>query len=203
MAILRTQTAFNADSALPRDSMICTLWFDHVFDTLEQTDYDGLANDIATMFVSGWSGAACEVQTKIYDMGDSIPREARATATKNVGLHPPSPMPREIAVCLSFYATRNLPRTRGRIYLPAAVGMASGSLDARPTSTIRTKALGLATTANQSIPDIGGIDVKHIVWSDTDRVGRQVTHYYVDDEWDTVRKRGFRPTTRQLVHREG
>lgn len=204
MPLIRAQVAFNADSALPRDSLVNVVYFDRVdVPGGPAVDWQALADDISRVFQTGWSGATCEVIAKLYDMGDAHPRPVKATSIKGSGLHPASPMPREISLCLSFYAGRNLPRQRGRIYLPCAVGIGSGSLAARPSTVVLNKALALATTSNQSLPDIGGVDVKHVVYSPTDATARQVTNYYVDDEWDTQRRRGLRATTRVVAAREG
>lgn len=204
MTIIRAQTAWNMDSALPRDSMVVTTHFERIgVPGGPDIDWAAIAKSITDVFRVGWTSSTCEMITKLYDLGDTPPRPVKATDVQNAGLHPLSGIPREIAVCLSFYGTRNLPHQRGRIYLPLSPAIGAGSLGPRPSSIFRDKALGLATVANQSLPDVGGIDVKHGIWSPTTQTFKQATDYWVDDEWDTVRRRGLRATTRGTAHREG
>lgn len=204
MTLIRAQVSYNADSALPRDALVNVLHFEQTTPLgLADTGWQAIADDIARVMAVGWSGASCEVVVKLYDVGDAKPRPIKATAIRNAGLHPASPMPREVSICLSFYAGRNLPRQRGRIFLPCAVGIGSGSLAARPGTIVLDKVMALASTSNQSLPDIGGIDVQHVVYSPSDAQARKVTNYYCDDEWDTQRSRGLKPTTRRTLTREG
>jgi hypothetical protein len=44
---------------------------------------------------------------------------------------------------------------------------------------------------------LGGVDVDWSVHSPTAGTTEKVEHYWCDDEWDTVRSRGLRATTRQ------
>ena len=112
-------------------------------------------------------------------------------AEVNKGQQAAASCPREVAMCLSYFSERNVPRRRGRVYVPiAALGMPASSV--RPPGTTLTKIGELATV----FEELGGVDVDWVVWSRTDQVARPVTDWYVDDEWDTVRSRGLRPTTR-------
>jgi hypothetical protein len=45
-------------------------------------------------------------------------------------------------------------------------------------------------------PRLNGLD--WTVASTVDKVARNVTNYWVDDEWDIQRRRGYRGTTRNL-----
>lgn len=208
MPTFRAQVSWNMDSALPRDSLECVLHFDRVdVPGGPALDWSAIANDIATLFDLNWNVSGCEIVVKLYDLSDALPRPVKATATKRPGLHPASAIPREIALCLSFYGDRNMPRERGRIFLPAVCGISQAALSGRPqwsgVNNMSDKAIGLASTANSSLPDIGGIDVKHGIWSPTTQRFVQAKHYWVDDEWDTIRKRGLRATTRKTATREG
>jgi hypothetical protein len=112
-------------------------------------------------------------------------------ATKNATGQSASGNPRELAICLSFYADRNIPRHRGRLYFPAPI-VAGSSLSVRPSSI----AMNAVAAFVPVFAGLGGVDVDWVVWSEKDRTARKVTNWWVDDEWDVVRSRGLRPTTR-------
>jgi hypothetical protein len=182
-----------ADSVLARDFIVNTLWFnDHGL----TTDPANLANSIRDVFKTFWQPiGAREVEVRLYEhsAGDPTMGDPKATAIVNKGSAPGSGMPREIAICLSFYAGTNSKRNRGRIYV-APYG--ASPIGLRPDPSLMSRVLGLAT----SFAAIGGADVDWVVHSRVDDVSRNVSDAWVDDEWDIQRSRGLRPTTRQTVH---
>lgn len=201
---IKATIAWKPDSALPRDAMVCTAHFRHTAVDDVSIDYGTLATDLRNLLSPTWVKAGVETEVKLYNMGDTTPRPVRGRAVINEGLHGETQQPREIALCLSYYAGRNLPRQRGRMYLPVAL-MSTGAtgLGNRPAQTWRDSALSLVTNVNKSFPDLGGVNVQWCVYSPTDGELRTVTNAYVDDEWDTVRARGLRATTRTTAAREG
>jgi len=64
-----------------------------------------------------------------------------------------------------------------------------------PSATVMAAALQLAT----ALSGVGGVDVDWVVHSHANDASYTVTNAWVDDEWDTQRRRGMRPTTRQLA----
>jgi hypothetical protein len=195
MSLVIAQVSMAADSTLARDAIVNTLHFnDKSTLGFAPTDWQNLANDLAAIYDGGvFSTGSHQIQVRLYDMDDAKPRPIKAQATKNTGLAPQTGSPREVALCLSFYADRNLPRRRGRIYIPA---FAMGAPGLRPTSTNRTKLLDLAA----SLAGLGGIDVEWCVYSRLDNVHYPISDAWVDDEWDTVRSRGLRATLRDTRH---
>jgi hypothetical protein len=191
VTIFRLQTTIWRDSVLPRDGMTITPHFD---DHGLTSDPDNLCEDLATA-ISGWLVAAnaAQVTVKAYDAQSAPPNTPVGSAIRNSGLSPASYVPRELAVCLSFYADQNVPRRRGRLYVPP-VYMSAGpeTPTARPNSAWRTKVAALVPI----LAGLGGVDVDWVVYSRMDDVARKVTNWFVDDEWDTVRSRGLRPTAR-------
>lgn len=191
MTLYRAQVSAAADSTLPRDRVVNTLYFD---DHGVTTDPDGLATDLAEVFNTGWyTRAPHEIDVRFYDLADAEPRPIKGRHIANAGAAPASQLPREVALCLSYYGGRNLPRQRGRIYL-FVPGHTSG-LAVRPGATIRADALALAS----AFAGLGGLDVDWVVHSTLGDPSRNVDHAWVDDEWDTVRKRGLRATTRDAA----
>jgi hypothetical protein len=67
-----------------------------------------------------------------------------------------------------------------------------GSLNVRPTSTQRTDCEAFGKALFSGLP--GG--TAGVVYSRTDKTGRPITNWWVDDEWDVVRSRGLRGVTR-------
>jgi len=185
------QVLHYGDSPLPRHVVVNTLHFN---DHGAGTDPGGLAEDLLGVFKANWDTSPPDrkMEVRVYDMGDEIPREPVAVKTRDAGM-PSSAIPREIALCLSFYAGRNLPRSRGRIYLPAFCSITSAGV--RPNASQRANALALA----QGFANLGGPDVDWIVRSRVGDQSQPVTNAWCDDEWDTQRRRGLQSTTRDLL----
>lgn len=192
MAIYRAQCSFAADSDFPRDQLVITPHFKDTEVPGTQQQPQNLANDLANALLL-WAMPANSrrVTVKLYNAEAPPPSFPLATAVRGT-LIPGSPMPREIALCLSFYAERNLPRQRGRLYIPAPLLTTSAGLGLRPDSTFRTKVADLVPI----FTGLGGVDVDWCVWSRAERRARSVTNWFVDDEWDIQRRRGLRATTR-------
>jgi hypothetical protein len=184
--ILRAQVAFGADTAFPRDRIAITPHFNDSASGNAQT----LADDLATKF-STYTTNNREIVVKVYRATQPKPNPPLAIATRNAGLTPASPGNREVALCLSYYATNNVKRRRGRLYIPAFF-LTTGALGVRPTSTQRTD-LGQIVTILQ---DSGPASIKWCVYSRKDAAAYNVTDWWADDEWDSQRRRGLRPTTR-------
>jgi hypothetical protein len=158
-------------------------------------DYGALASDLAaainTLQQPGSTGR--EVEVKMYDAESAPPNEPLATAVRNKGAAPVSTTAREIAVCLSFYADTNSPSRRGRLYLPYTCFF--GSAVGAPALT--TVQMDAAAAFVPALSGLGGLNVDWVVWSPKRREAHTVTNWFVDNEWDTVRSRGMRPTTRR------
>jgi hypothetical protein len=129
---------------------------------------------------------------KVYEDG-AAPNPPK---TETVGTTQPvnDTGPREVAICLSFKGSPALSgrpaglllTERGRIFIGPWHSTQTSS--ARPNSTLRTALLDLGS----AIKSAGGTGFLWVCGSDQ----VQVSKLWVDDEWDTQRRRGFRPTTR-------
>jgi hypothetical protein len=189
---IRALCSWQCDTALPRDAMTINPHFRHqgVLPGDDPT-YATLANDLATG-LNGWGTGSANRQltVKLYDLADTEPRRPKATKVLNTGLASASSYPREVCLCLSFFGGNNLPQNRGRLYIP--MWATGGSAGLRPDAAQRTKAGDLVPV----LAGLGGVDIDWIVWSPTRNAATKVTNWFVDDEWDTQRRRGLRPTTR-------
>lgn len=183
MATYRAQIAFVADTALPRDAMVITPHY-------TGTDPAALATQLVTNIKAITRVNNASFTVNVYDATGPKPHHPLATAA-NAGITPVSALPREVALCLSYYATLNQPRKRGRVYLPAPIlGMTPGL---RPSAGDITALLGFGPALFKGLPS----GVVPIVWSRKDLVAYPITNYWIDNEWDTVRSRGMNSTTRQ------
>lgn len=135
---------------------------------------------------------------KFYTAGGPQPNYPYEELTFNFGSAPTlDSLPTEVAICLSFQGLR-IPgtpqsRRRGRIYLGPVKATLTAS--ARPTSGIRTI---IATAATNLAAAIVAVDPTYrwAVWSRTDGVAVAITDGWVDDTWDTQRRRGLDATSR-------
>lgn len=183
MAIYKAQCAFQYTSALPRDAMVVT---PHYFGDNPQALADALkANFIAAVNI----GPSTPFTIKIYDAQKAPPSYPLATVTNGTGFVAYN-QPREIAICLSYYSTWNRKSYRGRLYLPQL--WVAGSIVDRPTSTQRANALAYKTTFGTGLPS----QHNWVVYSKKLNQSFGVNNVWVDDEWDVVRSRGLRGTTR-------
>lgn len=217
MAVLRAQTVLQGKSNKPEDVFVNTWHFDSAstgpaaaavvrdhlvefFNTATTGTPSGAAIAGAISNVVSRAANACKV--KVYDLADPEPRipiEFAWTMGANEG-GTVAELPAEVALCASFYAGVNRPRTRGRVYLgPWSIGYTVDDTvladRAIPTVDLRNRIAGalkrlIAKPANTQ---------NLAVYSTVDNVARIVTNGWVDDAWDTQRRRGQAATARVLV----
>jgi hypothetical protein len=170
----------------------CTNTFYLDTDELGTTpDYEALATDTAALFNAQLPNTTAHrtLNVRAYDMDDPIPREPHADVSVPRPSSPSDPGPREVALCLSYYADRNLPRQRGRMYIGPwnATAMAD-----RPDGILMQR---LGTLA-EGISGLGGINVQWVQHSEVAGTYSTVTNWWVDNAWDTMRSRGQEASTR-------
>lgn len=181
--IFATKISFQLDSTLPRDAVVITPHF-------SGDDPQALADRLkANLIASGSVGATMPFTIKVYNEQAPPPSYPLATATNGTGSLA-SGFPREIALCLSYYSTWNRPSYRGRLYLPAS--FAGGTLSLRPTDTQIANVLSFKSVLTTGLP----AGTNWVVYSRKKDVAYGVDNVWVDDEWDTVRSRGLKPTKR-------
>jgi hypothetical protein len=184
-----------ADSALPRDEIVVNPCFRSQQIT-GTPDAQALTDDLATALLP--KIGATPYRVTAYDLEGTVPNRPMAETKKNVGnTATVSGSPREVAMCLSFYGGAGGPSQRGRIYLP--MFMLGATTNVRPSSAIMQKVKDLGPI----FASLGGLNVDWIIWSRKNRTATRVDHYWVNDEWDTVRSRGLRETVREVVATSG
>jgi len=199
-SIYKVAIGIQTDNNLPRDNMWVT---PHFYDRAGSHTPGDLATQLAGL-VTSWYGGPVRGQVKVYleDFNPAVPHNPLATADfGTVGTYATSSGPREIALCLSYYSGQNTKRFRGRLYIPhawirVAGGGASAAPAPRPTAQMMATALSFGTAV--LVPPVAN-GFEWSVASTVDKVRRLVTDMWVDDEWDIIRSRGYRGTTRQTA----
>lgn len=195
-------TAWDSADPEPGNRIANTVYFRaNAFDPNSPTlNWQTLANDINAAFVAGstvYYAGLNTAQTRIYDIEDGVSGPPKATSPATTFTKRDAG-PREVALCLSYRAAANGPRTRGRLYMGP---FGSTQMDARPLPALRTSLRDLGSR----LGGIGGVNIDWCVFSPTQRTAdagandnafKPVAYTWVDDAWDTVRSRGLPPSAR-------
>lgn len=189
---IRMQVEVYKSTEMPEDKVINTFYLQQDLPAVvADTDYQNLCNATAELwrtyrpYPTGWD----RITVRAYNMGDPLPRPLKAQSTASPSAVSGACGPREVALCLSFYADRNLKRQRGRLFIGP---WHANEMNERPSVPAQNQLAVLA----EGIADLGGVDIDWNVYSPTDNAYRDVTDYWVDNEWDTMRSRGLRGTAR-------
>jgi hypothetical protein len=185
MAIYRATISFPLDGVLPRDNVTITPHY-------MGDDAQGLANALKSNLIAFSQVTTKPFKISVYDAQKPAPNFPLATA-EQTGTSPSSSNPRELALCLSYYATFNRPRYRGRLYIP--LHFVGGTAFLRPSGAQITAALAWRTALAAGLPS------GHVmcVYSRASNSAGPVSDFWVDDEWDVMRSRGLKSTTRQTA----
>lgn len=195
---IRAQISWQVESLLPRDVATINPCFRHQLGLIEgDPDWQTLANDLKNVMVAWQANQLRQLTVKLYEIKDpvsGVPNRPKATAVAAAGGFGGTSYPGEVALCLSFYGQPNGPSNRGRLYIPYFAMVTSGTQPGkRPTTTEMQKPGGLVP----GFAGLGGINVDWIVWSPTKKQATKVSNWFVDDEWDTQRRRGLKPGARE------
>jgi hypothetical protein len=203
MAILRAQVSIAGTSGLPEDVTVNTWHFESTapYDTATGQDiatrlgvfYQAIDEDLSNTLDPA-SGVV-----KLYDMADLMPRAPKDTFPLGLLTVSSSSEPREVALCLSFQAVKisgvAQARRRGRVFIGPLKDQANVQAnDVRPSTAMRSR----FTTAAAALRDGLGFGTKWVVRSATSGAVATVTNGWVDDAFDTQRRRGSGPTTRTV-----
>ena len=135
-------------------------------------------------------------QVRVYSMDDAEPRPIRGMTTYTSGFPTTGPLyPREVALCLSYYHDRNLPRQRGRIYI-GPFDVSQFSMADRPPTNLKTQVLDLGKRLFQLGTGLTPVWVHAVHSTRIPTVDQPVSHYWLDDSWDTQRRRGIKASSR-------
>jgi hypothetical protein len=211
MTLIRSEVTIEPNGAAPQDVAINTVYHTSATDfPFPGVDWQNHADEVRDCFAGAASSGAGfvyykgrRITVKCYDMADPKPRPEKAVSiftplTVNWDTIPKlSPM--QVALCLSFYADRNLKSQRGRIFIGPFAGFSASAgliLAYAPTTVIQDGVLALG----HALFDVGGANVSHVVYSPKHTNVHVITDYWVDDRWDTIRGRLTKPTGRHTLH---
>jgi len=137
---------------------------------------------------------------KFYAEDGSVPNYPFEERSLTLASTPPAiGLPTEVNLCASYAndSSNLVPRARrrGRIYIG---GWASDTNTVgRPTTTIFTNTTNLFATYVEAVNDITGF--RSVVYSRSNLAGYPIERVWVDNDWDTMRSRGRKSTTRNTV----
>jgi hypothetical protein len=214
MAILRVQTSLERITGLPEDRVVNTFHFSTGLPQAPEGDYDLVINNVLNFFAgetpagAGATGGsifgnlsnlvgAGQVHTiKVYNLSDPMPRPPRRTQTFSAVAATGTPLPADVALVLSqnaaFLPGTDPKRRRGRTYIgPLAQSTLSNQLaggDVRPSLTVRNA----MANAGKRLMDAPG--PTWVVWSPTYGTSAPIERVRIDDQFDTQRRRGGKPT---------
>jgi hypothetical protein len=226
MANLRAQVVFHSQSGKPEDRVVNTFHFQagthsdgtaeaiknklasfyNVSTPIAQTGGTGIAGYLSNSISRGTFPA----EVRVYNLADPKPRLpiVKTFILGNASDMTALELPSEVALCLSFFGTRNLPRLRGRVYLGPFLNTAlsddsGAAYKSRPApnlvDTIRQAAKGLLqgfTEASWAVWSNGLYTVNKVPQPPVPGSSALVTAGWVDNAWDTQRRRGFDASTR-------
>ena len=189
---------------LPRNRVANALHFNHLVGGQSDEDLEAMCADLVELYQARYNKPAAEWRCKAYDT-DAKPNYPRATVIVNPGIPHIVDNVREVALVLSYAGNNKGNKSeRGRCYLMPQLGWAAGAAyGLRPTAAHLDWALDWYTEPNASFPDIGGVDWEFGIYSKTYQKFTKAQQAWVNDEWDTQRRRGLRETTRVNAIREG
>lgn len=206
---VRAQVAFQGLTGLPEDQYVNSFVF-NLAAAGEPTEatYGLIADALRDFYaVAHFSGSALQgfmaaflvdvVPINFYWLGQAPPRTPttleRTIATSGSGS---VALPSEVALCASYYSVSNLPRNRGRIYLGPLAINAVGSTTPNSSRPAISLINSLAESAKW-LAQQGGTVFSWAVLSQADGVAKGITDGWVDNAFDTQRRRGEEASLRQ------
>lgn len=167
----------------------------------EFTEYTQCFRDFYNAFSSFMPGGVAQNghEVKYYELGTGLkPNYPWASQTFGFTVLPSTdPLPSEVALCLSFQGPKvpGFPqaRRRGRVYLGPI--RSSSSSAGRPNASIMTSTASAAVVLCQDLKDCTNA-AQLGVWSVANNDLVLANDGWVDNSWDTQRRRGLDTTAR-------
>lgn len=179
---------FRNDGATDQEAMAANV--QEVLSAFYQESFDG-----NPALMNYYPDSIESVELRVYDLGQQPPRIPVIVPLLNEWVTGTGTnFPGEVALCLSFVATRNQPRSRGRIYLGPLTSSAGQEINGvlRPSPTFQSVVANAAVNVLETSQP-----VTWTIISQMDAAAKEVTGGWVDNAWDTVRKRGLMASGRE------
>src|SRR4029453_7178488 len=194
MILARVQVRLTTPSSDPSDVFV-NVWYLN----------DSINNSLATLAdaaqprffdfyqaLSGYYSSFCTGgELRFYNMADPPPRipEIRPLGWAGGVVPTPGNLPEEVAVALTYHTVPPITRRRrGRLYLGPLSGQVIDSSDGAATRINDTFTNAVAQRAVAFMNDTRG--GQWFIYSKADNIGRVVTGGFVDEAFDTQRRRG-------------
>lgn len=213
--LIRAQVTIPLDTGIPADAITNTWHFDGD-DGNTDASYESATMTALRQFYGDIDGVvfpesiSSPATVKLYNLRDPLPRvpfyEDTITLTPSVN----RAMPHEVAICLSFQAAAvsgvSQRRRRGRIYLgPVALSVLNTDPGAPKVPALTRDAIAAAANTLRDGVAMATGSLRWATFSPTDvaTVGidnamNDVDNGWVDDAFDTQRRRGVKATARSL-----
>lgn len=215
--LMRASVTIPLDSGIPDDAVVNTFYFDQDDNGIlppPGDSYDGVMSSLTQLYTAIDAlilpnSVGNLITVRIYDMRDAEPRVVRHTEDIEITPADTDPFPGEVALCVSFAAAEvsgaNRARRRGRVFLgPCKIGAGNiVGFQNRPRTDTRTE-IAAAFHDLATPNDIGGSSLSWAIFSPTTLAGgstiddafNDVESGWIDDSWDTQRRRGAAATSR-------
>jgi len=172
------------------------------------TDINGQTAGITTAFKDFYDDFVTDIgqtiaqnghEAKYYDLPGTPPNYPFDIDTWNLASAPTgTSLPEEVAICCSFQGPKipGFPqnRRRGRVYI-GPLDIAFLNTDGRPIAARITNLATAMATLGSNLNALSPT-VELAVWSPTDGAAVVCTDGWIDNAWDTQRRRGRDATTR-------
>lgn len=215
MGFARAQVAIPRDTSVPEDISV------NVFHFITPSTVSSGAASIQSQLITFYQAidaflsplVASPATLKVYDLEEPAPRVPVFTGTISLTPAASGLLPEECALCVSYQATRvagqNQARRRGRIYLGPLASATVISAGGRAAVDATARSAIVAAADALSEPP-GGLDAQWAVFSPTTAGAEPwsgaalssafypVDNGWVDDAFDTQRRRGPDAQTRSL-----
>lgn len=212
MGILTCQVRIPHENNLPADTVVNTFAF------FSEIDRDSAASTIASRLLNFYNTETAtqsiakylspELQTQnsrlvITDLLDPQPRVPYYDEPLALTMVPTSntALPAEVALVCSFQGDvasgQNQARRRGRIFL-GPLGFTAGTANVGTKNVPSSSFIARILASAEAMATASTTDVRWVVYSRVDGGATRVTNGWCDNAWDTQRRRGTLPSSRNV-----
>jgi hypothetical protein len=205
--IVRAMVCLQNQSGQSRDQVVNTFHFHCA--TLDDAAVTALTAKIVNFYNTGHASSTTvaslispaiartptATQIKYYDLGDGKPRQVHADTFFLGSAGSTTGMPNEVAACLSYYSNRNVRRQRGRIFI-GPLGTGVNGWNDRDSYIVVSNRQVITSAAEALAENVSDGRVWGVYSPTAQLLYYPMTNGWVDETFDTIRKRGVRPTAR-------
>lgn len=205
MAVLRVMAILQGPSADPKDRYVNTFHFDTggapEFGQASLDQIGSYLDEFYDVVDPHIPNAISRLAYRVYDLADALPRPVAFVDAIAQPTSASAPYPSEVAACLSFYGVRNLPRTRGRIFLGpldiATSTVGETATDPQISAAFRTDVVTAAKALAENVYNSAILEgTRWVIYSPTSDDTVPIQNVWMNNSFDTIRSRGAAATLR-------